>query len=64
MPSPSKIFRSSYLVLGGEDVFAGGQGLAAAGVTVLLMTTGVVCGTYLWVDMTGRLRLRSSRNLA
>lgn len=57
------IFRSSYLVLGGEDIFAGGQGLTAAGVTVLLMATGIVCGTYLWDDMTGRLRSRSSRNL-
>lgn len=54
------IFRSSYLVLGGEDVFAGVQGLTLAGVTVLLMATGIVCGTYVWDEITRRLRLRNS----
>ncbi|ORC16487.1 hypothetical protein A7979_03990 [Rothia nasimurium] len=50
------IFRSSYLVLGGEDLSAGIQGLTAAGVTVLLMATGIVLGTYLWDAVTQKVR--------
>lgn len=50
------IFRSSYLILNGQDTLMGLQGLILAGVTVLLMATGIVFGTYLWDVLTERLR--------
>lgn len=52
------IFRSSYLLLSGEDISAGVQGLTMASMTVLLMATGIVCGTYLCDYVTEKIRSR------
>lgn len=52
------IFRSSYLLLSGENISAGVQGLTLAGMTVLLMATGIVCGTYLCDYMAEKIRSR------
>lgn len=52
------IFRSSYLLLSGENISAGIQGLTMAGMTVLLMATGIVCGTYLCDYLAEKVRYR------
>ncbi|WP_421084372.1 threonine/serine ThrE exporter family protein [Rothia nasimurium] len=55
------IFRSSYQVLMGRNGVADGlQGLVGAGLTVLLMATGIVLGTYLWDAVTSKVGRRRS----
>ncbi|MDO4897911.1 MAG: threonine/serine exporter family protein [Rothia sp. (in: high G+C Gram-positive bacteria)] len=41
------IFRSAYALLSGGDVLSGVYGLSSAGITVLMLATGIVLGTYL-----------------
>lgn len=52
------IFRSAYSLLSGEHPDAGLAGLASAGMTVALMATGIVLGTYLWDAAAQRFRGR------
>lgn len=41
------IFRSAYALLSGDDAVEGMHGIANAGITVLMLATGIVFGTYL-----------------